>query len=114
MVGKTMRIYRADRFAPPSKSARSKVDPRLDTVALALILIDLVVLAMFALKSAQALPAGGSPNRLIVTMSLFSVIPSLGGLGLWWYMRGKAFIFTFPLLVMSMMLLPGLNYSCAS
>jgi hypothetical protein len=109
-----MRIYRGDRFAPPSKSARRAVDPRLDTFAVLLILVDVVLLGFFALKCAQALVAETSPNRMILWMSLISVVPSLAGLGLWGFMRGKTYIFAFPLLAVSAMLLPGVNYFCAS
>jgi hypothetical protein len=109
-----MRIYRADRFAPPSKSGRRQVDPRLDTLALMLIGIDLLLLGIFVWKIAQALPAGGSPNRLTLQMSLVTALPCLAGLGLGWYMKGRAYVFAFPLLAMSAILLPGLNYACAS
>lgn len=109
-----MRIYRGDRFAPPSKSGRRQVDPRLDTLALLLILIDVLLLGLFAWKSALALAAGASSHRLIVYMSLISILPSLGGLALWGYMRGRTYIFALPLLAMSVMVLPGLNYACAS
>jgi hypothetical protein len=109
-----MRIYRADRFAPPSKTGRRQVDPRLDTVALLLILIDLILLGIFAWKTAHALAAGSPPHRLMIQMAFISAIPSLVGLGLFGYMRGRAYIFALPLLAMSVVLLPGLNYACAS
>lgn len=108
-----MRIYRDHRFAPSSPTRRN-ADPRLDTLALLLILIDLVLLAMFAGKSAQAHVAGASPKHLILYMSLFSIVPSLVGIALWAYMRGRTYIFALPLLGMSVILFPGLNYTCAS
>jgi hypothetical protein len=109
-----MRIYRGDRFAQSSRSPRRQADPRLDTLALFLILIDIILIGLFAWKSAHALAAGSPPNRLILYMSMASIFPSLLGLGLWGYMRGRVYVFALPLLAMSVMLLPGLNYVCAS
>ena len=109
-----MRIYRAHRFAPPSHTARRQVDPRLDTLAVLLILIDVLLLGLFTWKSAQALATGGSANRLILYMSFLSAVPSLMGLGLWGYMRGRVYVFALPLLGMSVLLLPGINYMTAS
>ncbi len=109
-----MALYRGDRFAPPSKTARGKVDPQLDTFALLLIMIDVILLGLFALQSAKGHAAGDSPNRLILRMTMFSAIPSLLGLGLFGFMRGKAYVFALPLFCMSVMVLPGLNYVCSS
>jgi hypothetical protein len=109
-----MKIYRADRFAPPSRSARKQVDPRLDTFALALILVDLLLLGAFAWKIAHLQAAASSPNKLMVYMALATAVPSLVGLGLWWLMRGKLYLFALPLLAMSVIMLPGLNYACAA
>src|SRR5688500_539024 len=114
MVRQTMRIYRADRFAPPSKTGRRQVDPRMDTIAVSLILVDLILLGIFVGKCAQALVTGEPPNRLILYMSLMAALPSLAGFALWAMMRGKAYIFALPLLAMSVVLLPGVNYFCAS
>ncbi len=80
-----------------------QMDPQLDTFALLLIVFDLFLLGLFAWKYARVEAAAGSPNRLILYMSLFSAIPSLAGLS-----------FAFPLLFMSVMVFPGVNYACAS
>ncbi len=109
-----MPIYRGHRFAPPSKSVRGQMDPRLDTFALLLIMIDLILLGLFAVQCAKGQAAAESPNRLILRMAMFSAIPSLIGLGLSWYMRGWVYIFALPLLCASAAILPGLNYVCAS
>ena len=109
-----MRIYRGNRFAPPSKTSRKQVDPRFDTFALLLILIDLVLLAVFAWKAARLEAAAGAPNSVILSMSLLSAVPSLVGLGLWYAMRGRVYIFSLPLLAMSLLMFPGLNYLCSS
>src|SRR4051812_26034382 len=109
-----MPIYRAHRFAPPSRTSGRQVDPRLDTLALMLILLDLFLLGIFAWKVARVEAAAGSPNHLILYMALLSTAPSLLGLSLAWYMRGKVYIFAFPLLFASMMTFPGLQYACAS
>src|SRR5260221_14295594 len=105
-----MALYRGHRFAPPSKTARGKVDPQVDTFALLLIMVELILLGLFALESAKGQAAGVSPNRLILRMTMFSAIPSLLGFGLWGTMRGKAYIFALPLFCMSFLVLPGLNY----
>jgi HEAT repeat protein len=109
-----MRIYRDHRFATASRPARGKVDPRLDTFALMVIMVDLALLGLFAVLSAKGQVAGDSPNRLILHMSLFSAIPCVVGLGLWSYLKGKAYLFTLPLLGMSLCMFPGLNYVCGS
>jgi HEAT repeat protein len=109
-----MRIYRDHRFATASRPARGKVDPRLDTFALILIMVDLILLGIFAVLSAKGQVAGDSPNRLTLRMTMLSAIPCIVGLGLWSYMRGKAYLFALPLLCMSVFMLPVVNYVCGS
>lgn len=109
-----MRLYRDHRFAPPPKTGRGKVDPRLDSLALILIMVDLILLGMFALQSAKGQAAAEPPNRLILRMTMVSILPSLVGLALCGYMRGKGYVFALPLLCTSVMVLPGLNYICGS
>src|SRR5882762_1709201 len=109
-----MRIYRAHRFAQTSRTSGGQVDPRLDTFALMLIVLDLCLLGLFACKVARVEAAAGSSNRLILYMSLLSAIPSVVGLSLAWFMRGKVYIFAIPLLFVSVMTFPGLQYACAS
>src|SRR5947207_12327059 len=108
-----MPIYRAHRFAPPSSTSGRQVDPRLDTFALMLIVLDLCLLGLFAWKVARVVAAAGSPNRLILSMTLLSTIPSVVGLSLAWFMRGKAYLFALPLLFASVMTFPGFHYACA-
>jgi HEAT repeat protein len=91
-----------------------QMGPQLDTFALLLIVFDLFLLGLFAWKYARVEAAAGSTNRLILYMSLFSAIPSLVGLSLAWFMRGKVYLFALPLLFMSVMVFPGVNYACAS
>jgi hypothetical protein len=86
----------------------------MDTFALMLIVLDLCLLGLFAWKDARVEAAAGSPNRLILHMTLFSVIPSVLGLSMAWSMRGKVYIFALPLLFASVMTFPGLQYACAS
>src|SRR6266480_2597766 len=109
-----MPMYRADRFAPSSSTSGRQVDPRLDTWALLLIVLDLCLLGLFAWKEARVEAAAGSPNRLILYMTLLSTLPSVVGLSLAWFMRGKVYLFALPLLFASVMTFPGLNYACAS
>ena len=109
-----MPIYRAHRFASPSSTSGRQVDLRLDTWALMLIVLDLCLLGLFAWKDARVEAAAGSPNRLILYMILLSTVPSVVGLSLAWFMRGRAYIFALPLLFASVMTFPGLNYACAS
>jgi hypothetical protein len=109
-----MPIYRAHRFAPPSRTSGRQVDPRLDTVALLLIVLDLCLLAVFAWKVARVEAAGVSPNHLILYMTLLSTIPSLVGLSIAWYMRGRMYWFSLPLLFASVMTFPGIHYACAT
>jgi len=109
-----MRIYRAHRFAQPSSKSRGQADPRLDTFALLLIMVDLFLLGLFAWKEARVEAAGSSPSRLILYMSLLSAIPSVVGLSLAWFMRGKAYLFALPLLFASVMTFPGLQYGFAT
>src|SRR6266513_1797252 len=107
-------MYRSHRFAPPSKTSGRQVDPRLDTLALLLNVLDLGLLGLFAWKEARLEAATGSPNRLILYMTLLSTLPSVAGLSLAWFMRGKVYLFALPLLFASVMTFPGLNYACAS
>ena len=90
------------------------MDPRLDTFALMLIVLDLCLLGLFAWKEARVEAAAGSPSHLILYMTLLSTIPSVAGLSLAWFMRGKVYLFALPLLFVSVMVFPGVNYACAS
>src|SRR6266700_2756797 len=106
-----MPMYRGHRFASPSNTSSRQMDPQLDTFALLLIVFDLSLLGFFAWKYARVEAAVGSANRLILYMSLISAIPSLVGLSLAWFMRGKVYLFALPLLFTSVMVFPGVNYA---
>ena len=107
-------MYRAHRYGPTSKSSSRQFDPRLDCLALLLIIFDSSLLGYFAWKVAQVEAASGSINRVIIYLTLICTLPSLLGMALAWYMRGKPYFFALPLFFVSVMVSPGINYACAS
>jgi hypothetical protein len=108
-------MYRAHRYGPVTKSSSSRqFDPRLDCVALLLIIVDFLLLGYFAWEVAEVEAASGSLNRVIIFLTLFCTLPSLLGMAMAWYMRGKPYVFALPLFFVSVMVAPGINYACAS